>query len=271
MSKDTLTPHKQDYSLARYNSCKFGLRSEATLLPWENREEYEALHQALLAHHNPVGPTEEHLVSEVASIIWRKQRVLLAEGALYRKELAEDVDGSTHGLVKAALIGKAPSYLQTGDVSLAVTVGPDEERQSLAAAQQALERVRRLRNKVAKEPDYATAFGMLPAELKEGYEGRIGSEMEGHIPEGGDPDMVYDYGTEAADIVFYLDSEVIPALEAQTVQHRYVEDIANQLKGQAFNPEKLELIGRYETHLDRKLERMLAMLIKMQELRIGKP
>jgi hypothetical protein len=32
-------------------------------------------------------------------------------------------------------------------------------------------------------------------------------------------------------------------------------------------PDKLERLGRYEVHLDRKLERMLAMLLRLKELR----
>jgi hypothetical protein len=33
--------------------------------------------------------------------------------------------------------------------------------------------------------------------------------------------------------------------------------------------DKLERLGRYEVHLDRKLERMLAMLFRLKELRQG--
>jgi hypothetical protein len=37
--------------------------------------------------------------------------------------------------------------------------------------------------------------------------------------------------------------------------------------GEAFNADRLDRIARYEVHLDRKLEKTLAMLIKLQELR----
>jgi hypothetical protein len=36
--------------------------------------------------------------------------------------------------------------------------------------------------------------------------------------------------------------------------------IREQAFGEALDPDKLERLGRYEVHLDRKLERMLAML-----------
>ncbi len=37
--------------------------------------------------------------------------------------------------------------------------------------------------------------------------------------------------------------------------------------GEAFDRDKLERLGRYEVHPDRKLERTLAMLIRLQDLR----
>ena len=43
--------------------------------------------------------------------------------------------------------------------------------------------------------------------------------------------------------------------------------LRKQAFGEAFNIEKLERLARYEVHLDRKLERILSMLLKMQELR----
>jgi hypothetical protein len=44
-----------------------------TVLPWEDADEYQALVAALVAEHAPQGPTEEHLVEELAGILWRKR------------------------------------------------------------------------------------------------------------------------------------------------------------------------------------------------------
>jgi hypothetical protein len=43
--------------------------------------------------------------------------------------------------------------------------------------------------------------------------------------------------------------------------------IREQALGEALDPAKLEQLGRYEVHLDRKLERMLTMLLRLKELR----
>jgi hypothetical protein len=43
--------------------------------------------------------------------------------------------------------------------------------------------------------------------------------------------------------------------------------ICEQALGEALDPAKLEKLRRYEVHLDRKLERMLSMLLRLKELR----
>ena len=56
----------------------------------------------------------------------------------------------------------------------------------------------------------------------------------------------------------------------------YKRDLANcplireQAFGESFDPDRLEKLGRYEVHLDRKLERMLTMLLRLKDLRQAK-
>ena len=42
-----------------------------------------------------------------------------------------------------------------------------------------------------------------------------------------------------------------------------------QMFSESSDPDKLEHLGRYEVHLNRKLERMLAMLLRLKDLRQG--
>ena len=58
---------------------------------------------ALVAEHAPQGPTEEHLVEELAGILWRKRRLRLAEAAAHRRGL-EGTLGSYRETVKVALV-----------------------------------------------------------------------------------------------------------------------------------------------------------------------
>jgi len=51
---------------------------------------------------------------------------------------------------------------------------------------------------------------------------------------------------------------------------RHHEAIKAQALGEGLQVDRLEKLNRYETHLDRKFERTLAMLVKLKELRSGR-
>src|SRR6266516_2001428 len=88
--------------ITRFNALKHGVLSRYTVLPWEDADEYRALVAALTTEHAPLGPTEEHLVEEVAGIVWRKRRLRLAEAAAHRRGL-EGTFTSHRDTVKMAL------------------------------------------------------------------------------------------------------------------------------------------------------------------------
>lgn len=41
-----------DYEVARFNALRHGVLSQYTVLPWEDRNEYRALLEALIAEHH---------------------------------------------------------------------------------------------------------------------------------------------------------------------------------------------------------------------------
>src|ERR1700738_3375196 len=86
-------PRVGNYELARFNALRHGVLSQHTVLPWEDGDEYSTLLEALVAEHKPQGPTEEHLVEELAGVIWRKRRLRIAESAIYREKLRSDATG----------------------------------------------------------------------------------------------------------------------------------------------------------------------------------
>ena len=79
-----------NYQVTRFNALRHGVLSRYTVLPWEDEAEYQILLGALVAEHAPQGPTEEHLVEELAGVIWRKRRLRMAEAAVYREKLRHD-------------------------------------------------------------------------------------------------------------------------------------------------------------------------------------
>ena len=65
----------------------------------------------------------------------------------------------------------------------------------------------------------------------------------------------------------FLEGEVLPWFENRQKELANRPLIREQAFGEALDPDKLERLGRYEVHLDRKLERMLTMLLRLKDLR----
>jgi hypothetical protein len=58
----------------RPNAYKHGAFNRTTIVPGENRQEFEALHSDLVQEWTPVGATEQDAVLSIAKAIWRKRR-----------------------------------------------------------------------------------------------------------------------------------------------------------------------------------------------------
>jgi hypothetical protein len=67
----------------------------------------------------------------------------------------------------------------------------------------------------------------------------------------------------------FLEGEVLPSFETRKKELAHRPLVREQAFGEALDPYKLERLGRYEVHLDRKLERTLAMLLRLKDLRHG--
>ncbi len=57
------------------NALTHGLYARDTLLPWEDPEAFDALHQAIHEELGPSGPLEESAVRAIAELEWRKHRL----------------------------------------------------------------------------------------------------------------------------------------------------------------------------------------------------
>ena len=72
---------------------------------------------------------------------------------------------------------------------------------------------------------------------------------------------------DATSLKVYLDSFALPECVNQLICAENRSVFRTQVLGEALDCDKLERLGRYEVQLDRKLERMLAMLLRLQEFR----
>ena len=65
----------------------------------------------------------------------------------------------------------------------------------------------------------------------------------------------------------FLEEEVLPWFDMRRKELANRPLIREQAFGEALKVHKLEGLGRYEVHLDRKLQRTLAMLFRLKDLR----
>ena len=75
------------------------------------------------------------------------------------------------------------------------------------------------------------------------------------------------YAADAASLQRYLETEICPWYETRSKELENRPLIHAQAFGEALDPDRLQGLARYEVHLDRKLERTLAMLLKLKDLR----
>jgi hypothetical protein len=92
-----MTAEPRGYERSRLNAVRHGILSRHLLLPWEDRSEYDDLLESLVAEHHPDGPTEHHLVEELAGLIWRRQRVTMAEASACRAGLHRALEKNPWG------------------------------------------------------------------------------------------------------------------------------------------------------------------------------
>lgn len=247
--------------VTRFNALRHGLLSRYTVLPWEDVGEYEALLAALAAEHRPQGPTEEHLVEELAGILWRKRRLRLAEAAAHRCGL--DAALSPYGdVVKCALV-----HLDSGaPIERAVDAVRARDRDTEAeladmGADEAITRRALAVLQSGQSDAYQRAVGALRDDTREWWADML-TRRRDELDEGEKP------ATRDADgLRRFIEEHVLPWFETRRKELANRHLIREQAFGESLDPDRLERLARYEVHLDRKLERTLAMLMRLKELR----
>lgn len=249
------------YEGTRFNALRHGVLSRYAVLPWEDAAEYRTLLDALVAEHAPDGPTEEHLVEELAGIIWRKRRLRMAEAAVYREKLRHDASSSyePHHLAGAALMPVTGSTKHKADIPEALAAGPTETARDLRDAKRDRAMTRRAWDiLVAGEPDaYERGLAALRDDTRAYWQQCLAERPTDGLAHAPTADALKGW------INRYWNEwheEPIAALE-----HR--DAIRDQALGIAYAADGLDMPARYEVHLDRKLERTLAMLFRLRELR----
>jgi hypothetical protein len=249
--------------VTRFNALRHGVLSRYAVLPWEDAGEYHALLAALVAEHVPQGPTEEHLVEELAGIVWRKRRLRLAEAAAHRRALQGTL-ASYRETVKAALVHLDETHQSEWVVDAIRATASDTDEDF--ADMQADEAVTRLALDLlsSKRNDaYEAALVALREDTQAWWADMLARDSD-ELEDGEEP-----ASADAEGLRRFLEGEALPWFENRKKELANRPLIREQAFGEALDPSKLEGLGRYEVHLDRKLERMLTMLLRLKDLRQG--
>ncbi len=248
---------KGNYAPVRYNAVKHGVLSTLVVLPHEDEGIFSDLLAALVEEHLPAGPTEMHLVEELAGIMWRKRRVLMAEGAAINRGLRSVTTDSYSNPAQAAVPfghGMPDKPLDMQDLMM---VTPEQVAQSLKEARNDRE-----------HSEKASAI------LRKGGPAAYGKALKALLPENRDWWEEYveeeEYQPDCEGLAKFINEQLWPSsvrMEKEALHHHAIKA---QTLGEGLKADRLEKLSRYETHLDRKFERTLAMLLKLKELRGGK-
>lgn len=241
------------YEQVRFNATKHGILSRLVVLAHENHAEFDDLLAALIDEHRPAGMTERHLIEELASIIWRKRRVLLAEGAKINEGLKTAMNSPKLVMPAAAPFQRGLSGEHV-DLRELLDATPEEitERQQEATDDLvATQKAAAILQKGAANA-YQKSRRALISDSRDWWDSCVAEEEYSESAEG-----LGDFISEKLEplcLRMLQEAEFAPAIKAQTL-------------GEGIQAHRLEKLNRYETHLDRKFERTLAMLLKLKDLR----
>jgi hypothetical protein len=254
MGKKRVGKQSHRYGNVAFNALTHGVLSRQVVLPHESPEEFNELLSGLIREHRPQGATETHLVEELASILWRKRRVLLAEGAKINDSLKSVF--IFHGDLLAAARPLDPNpgrgYMEVREL---LGLSPDDiaERLSLAEADlRASQSALKLLRDGPVGGVLGAALGLLQEDSREWWE---------ECCEDGE------YEQNESSLAEFLENDLIPVCIRNYKELQSIPSIRAQTLGLGLDAQGLESLMRYETHLDRKFERTLGMLLKLRDLR----
>jgi hypothetical protein len=261
MPSPTSVASTGNYQATRFNALQHGVLSRYAVLPWEDRSEYQALLDALVAEHAPQGPTEEHLVEELAGIIWRKRRLRMAEAAMFREELRRDVTGYTtpEHLAVAALLPLTGTTNCKANIPQALTTNTRDTARDLRDVKRDQAMTRKAWEILAE--DGPNAYTHALASLREDTRTCWLKCLDDPPSDG------CEYVPAAESLKAWIDRRWDEWFEEPIAELEHREAIREQAFGSAYGTNRLETSVRYEVHLDRKLERTLTMLIRLRDLR----
>ena len=186
-------------------------------------------------------------------MIWRKRRVLQAEGAAINKGLKESAHSAKTVIPAAGPFEMGLSGDNT-DIRDLMDLKPADVAESQQSARHDIDATNKASAILRKGGDraYDKALRALLPATREWWQQYVDAE---------------EYPAGATRLAAIITEHVTPFIFQQEKESRHHLAIVSQTIGEGLQAYKLEKLSCYETHLDRKFERTLAMLIKLKDLR----
>lgn len=230
------------------------------LLPWESQEAFLELRAALIEEHAPKGATQLSLVDRLADIIWKRQRIRLAERSLHLSSLRSSMGGhSDQRLGRTALVTSVVMKPSTDDRSAVTTIPTDDAghaeyyREELADLNKAISILEAGTSKAAID----SAMACLPEDTIEWWESLLEEDDENVLD-------------SAEGLHGFLVSKVLPEVEKLIRGVDQRPEIRLHAWGKSMDPIRLARLIALDTELDRQYERNLGMLLKLQAMKAEK-
>lgn len=246
-----------NYDLSRLNAVRHAVLSKHTVLPWESREAYKQLLSTLCEEHHPEGETEYYLIEQLADIMWRKKRLRLAEIALIYETQKHITDGPAGSALNLVIEHRPVAVAAFGELD-------ERERfrylAELTAYEDQIQSAIQVLTSSRGRKTFEVGFAELPNHAREWWGNRVDPMAPLQLLDSVNAPTV-------ENLLVFLKTVVLPWCERcrEAIEERSMVNARTMER--TFNSHELEKLDRYEVALDRRFERTLAMLLKMQELR----
>ena len=238
------------YDVSKYNAVKHGVLSKEAVLDWESQDDYNSLVAAFEEEYQPQGITENYLVTELAQIIWRKRRLRMAEKTIIKSNLKSCGSYSSDTIHKA-IYGHSEIKKIEGKVEDAFRGTEQEAQEQIEELQGIIAKFQALHDKDCTYEEY---LQNIDDDLKKNWEDWL-------------EDKSY-YKADAESFKRFIQKNCIDYYQEQLNPLLVRDAIKYEAICEAVEPtKKYDNLSRYESHLDRKFEKTLSMIVKLQELR----
>lgn len=233
------------------------LPDDQALLPWESPEAWTTLLDSYQSNYLPEGPSERMLVTQLAWIDWRRQRLLIGERALHMACLNQRTsDKQFDGLCKRAVL-KADAgrpHIDSIEASTTGTDDDDDDMSVLLASLAAAEKAEKILS--AGGPD---AYGQTMASLDEVSLEWWRDEHEV------DPET---YPANAEGLLRFIRDDALVWIRSRLQGVKLRPLIRLQAWGESLDPDRMDRLLQLDERMTRQYEKILGLLMKVQGTRL---